>query len=167
MAALVFLLAAAGVLRPWVSGTTPEVDGTAGELIDLVGFEPGEQVTYKGLDIPGVGGAAGLVALAGMGLAIAGVITRRPLPFLIGSGGAGAVALLAGLSIVLLAWLEIDNIPFNSWIPTDVKAQIPDPDVEVGLWIYFIGAAIGGVLCSIAAVTSYRSRHGIYIKDVW
>jgi hypothetical protein len=58
-------------------------------------------------------------------------------------------------------WLEIDNVPFSSYIPEDVRAQIPDPEVERGLWLYFLCAAAGGVLCAVSAITSHRRRYGV------
>lgn len=161
VAALVFVAAAAGSMMPWVSGVAPEADGTVGDVLDLAGFEAGEPVTYKGLDIPGVGATAAAIALSGAALAIAGVILRRPVIFLTTSGAAGAVAALAGIAVVLLAWLEIDNVPFSSYIPEDVRAQIPDPEVERGLWLYFLCAAAGGVLCAVSAITSHRRRYGV------
>ncbi len=156
-----FLAAAAGATMPWVSGVAPDADGTVGDVLDIAGFDPGEPVTYKGLDIPGVGATAAGIALAGAALAIAGVVLRRPVVFLTTSGAAGAVAALAGIAVVLLAWLEIDNVPFSSYIPEDVRSQIPDPEVERGLWLYFLCAAVGGVLCAISAVTSHRRRYGV------
>ena len=161
VAALVFLAAAWGSMMPWVSGVAPEADGTVGDVLDLAGFDPGEPVTYEGMDIPGVGATAAGIAIAGAALALAGVVMRRPVIFLTTSGAAGAVAAVAGIAVVLLAWLEIDNVPFSSYIPDDVRSQIPDPEVERGLWLYFLCAAAGGVLCAIAAVTSHRRRYGV------
>lgn len=162
IATIAFLVGAAAATMPWVSGRAPDGEGLVDDAIELAGFEPGEQATYDGLDIPGVGGAAIGVAVTGAALAVAGVVLRRPVIFLATSGAAGAVAALAGLAVVLLAWLEIDNIPFSSYIPADVRAQIPNPEVERGLWIYFLCAAAGAVLCAFAAVVSYRGRYGVH-----
>jgi hypothetical protein len=161
VAAVVFAAAAVVSWQPWVSGEAPEVDGTVGQVLDLAGFEDGETISYKGTEIPGLGAGAAGLAMAGVALAVAGVVLRRPIVFLAASGAAGAVAALAGSAVVLLAWLEIDALPFSSSIPEDVRRQIPDPEVERGLWLYFLMAALGAVVCAVAAVTSHRRRYGV------
>lgn len=163
-----FAVATWGVFQQWVAGTVPDAlgDNALMEVLEGVGVAPGESVSWDGHTIPGVGETALALALGGLVVVLGAMVFRRPTVFLALSGAAGAVAGLTAAALVLLAALEIESIPFSGFVPDDIKAQIPDPDVGPGLWYYLAGLVGAALCCSLAAVSTYRHRYGLQWANV-